>query len=98
MGRSVTPTYAFSMETYLSRIGRVRHTPMAWSKEYGRPTLKNIDKWVSQYEESCINGVNRHLGIDPVLKVEIKRNFQGGEIVATWIRNVNRNEPLFQII
>jgi hypothetical protein len=98
MGRSTTPTYAFRIETFLSLSGKVSHTSMAWKKEYGKPTTANIDKWVTAYEESCKpGGCNAHLGIDPVVSVEIKRNVSGGEVVATWERKKERpNEPMFQ--
>ena len=98
MGRSTTPKFVFSIVTVLSRAGKVAHTPMAWKKEYGRPTTDNIDKWVTAYEDSCKpGGCNDHLGHDPVVSCEIRYN--PGEVVASWVRKTARpNEPKFQII
>jgi len=100
MGRSSTPAYSFSIQTFLSRAGKVRHTSMIWRKEYGRPTTANLDKWVTSYEESLKpGGCNAHLGYDPVVSVEIKRNVVGGDVVASWERKTARpDEPKFQVV
>lgn len=100
MGRSTTPKYSFKISTVLSRAGKVGHTAMIWKSEYGRPTTANIDKWVTKYEESLSpGGANAHLGYDPVVSVEIKRNVVDGDVVATWERkNVRPNEPKFQVV
>lgn len=100
MGRSYTPRYSFRIITVLSRAGKVCHTPMIWRKEYGRPTTKNIDKWVTQYEESCKpGGCNAHLGHDPVVSALILDQHHHNNMVSIWIRKRERpNEPLFQVI
>lgn len=100
MGRSTTPKYSFKISTYLSRVGKAFHSSMAWKSEYGKPTTANIDKWVAKYEESLLpGGANAHLGYDPVLSVEIKKNVVNGEVVATWDRKTVRpDEPKFQVV
>lgn len=100
MGRSVTPKYVFEIETFLSRAGKVRHTSMIWRKEYGRPTVANLDKWVTSYEESCKpGGCNAHLGVDPVVSAKIRLNYAGSPAMVEWERKTARpNEPKFQVV
>lgn len=99
MGRSITPRYSMSMETVLSRAGKARYTDMIWRcKEYGSPTLANLDKWVTTFEQSCINGPNKHVGYDPIVSATIYDQYDGRRIVVQWVRSKDRNEPLFQVI
>jgi len=85
MSKSKTPRYIFSIITERSQAGDVRHTNMVWRKAYGRPTTANLGKWVDSFEASCVNGPNKHLGIDAVLSAQIVDQ-TGGEIVAKWQR------------
>jgi len=97
MGRSRTPKHVFQISTVLSRAGKLRHTPMEWKKEYGKPSTENIDKWVTVYEDSCKSGgCNSHLGYDPVLGVDIR--FNPGKVIASWERKTTRQEASFQIV
>jgi hypothetical protein len=96
MGRSRTFKYVLVLETFQSRMGRVAHTPMEWKKAFGRPTTENIGKWVAGFEQSCIDGCNKHLGIDPVVSAVIRYN--PGDVVADWIRSRDKKEPMFQVI
>lgn len=80
-------------------MGIVSHSHMAWNvKQCGKPTIDNIDKWVTVFEQSCLpGGGNAHLGLDPVLNCEICLN-GSHESIAVWERKTFRkDEPLFQV-
>lgn len=99
MGRSRIIPRLLYIQTFLSRAGKVRHTPMEWkTKEYGRPTPENIDKWVTSFEQSCVDGPNKHLGLDPVVSARIYDQINGRDL-AEWTRKAYRpNEPKFQVV
>lgn len=82
MGRSITPKYAVYM---------TGSTPFGWnSKQAGRPTDANLEKFVKGYAKSLeAGGVNEHvskaLGHIPYpTHAEIRRNVAGGGVVARW--------------
>ncbi len=85
MAKSKTPRYVFNIR-YQSDLGR--HTSyMVWHKEYGKPTTENLAKWVRDFEQSCQEGCNAHLGYDPknpVSSATILDQQNDRCIVATW--------------
>ena len=102
MGRSTTPKYV--LEICCSDY--CRYTPMAWhvGSHYGlpgdgKPTVANINKWVTRFEESRISGANKHLGIALVIRATIILNDGSRTVVTAWTRHEQRkNEPMFQVI
>lgn len=101
MGRSYTPAYRLEFET--TRPGYFSSIAWEVGTRYGipglgKPTPKNIDKWVTGFEQSCIDGPNKHLGIFSVTSAKIIRQ-KTGEVVATWERKSFRpDEPKFRIV
>lgn len=101
MGRVVKVQYRLEIKC----ISGNRYTPSAWrvrgqfgNHGDGKPTAENIDKWVTAFEQSMIDGVNKHLGIDQVVEAKIVHQ-TSSETVASWIRSEwRKNQPLFQII
>lgn len=102
MGRSRTWTYSLKFRC----VSGVMYTPNEWRVKsgrltgpgFGKPTTENIDKWVVAFEQSMIDGPNKHLGIDQVIHAEIVDQ-RTGEIVAKWNRSQARhNQPKFQVI
>lgn len=64
-------------------------TPMAWRKEYGKPTLENLEKWITEYSRSLeIGGVNQHvslsLGYVPYPRTAKIIRQRTGEVLASW--------------
>ena len=99
MGKSTTPKYILKITTFKSQNGLAGYSNMEWNcRQSGRPSAANIDKWVTVYENSCLpGGCNAHLGYDPVLSCEVRRN--PGDVVASWSRKEYRkDEPLFQTV
>ena len=96
MGKSRTFKYVLTIETVTSRNGQSFSTPMEWKREYGKPTTQNLDKWVTDFEQSCLTGANKHLGLDPIVSATIREN--SGPTVADWIRSRDRKEPMFQVV
>ena len=103
MGGSRTFPYVLKIKT----VSGAFHTPMEWRLRaqfgipgYGKPTVANIDKWVTALEDSMKpGGCNAHIGFDPVVEARIVENHAGGDTVAEWVRSVQRpNEPKFQVI
>lgn len=104
MGRITTPPYRIEIKCSDSRYS---FTPMAWRvrsnnagiRADGKPTVANLDKWVTAYEDSLRpGGCNAHLGIHSVVSAKIIRQ-SDNEVVAEWIRSQQRpNEPRFQVI
>lgn len=94
MGKVRTPTFRIESRWFGRQVSN-----MEWkTKEYGRPTTENIDRYVTTMEESMKpGGVNAHLGFSPILEVQIVRQ-STGEVVASWERNKHRNEPAFQVV
>lgn len=87
MGMSRTWTY--SLRFKLASGAHV--TPHQWRvKQSGKPTTANIDKWVTQYEKSLTDGVNKHLGPDQVTSAHVIDQ-RTGDTVATWTRTASRN-------
>jgi len=87
MGKSTTPKYIFNIR-YKSNMG-IHTSYMAWKKEYGRPTTANLAIWVEKFEQSCIDGCNKHLGYDPdnpIMSAVILLN-GSSSIVAKWERD-----------
>lgn len=80
MGRSSTPT--FRLETTVDRGG---WTPQAWrTKEYGRPTLKNLERWVGEMEKSTrAGGVNALIGATTVIDAKIVHQ-ETGDVVCSY--------------
>lgn len=97
MGRITTPRYVLKI---------VRHTcfghsftPMTWAvKDMGQPTVANIDKYVSEFEQSLVNGPNKHLGIFSLAECMIwDQKFK--REVCRWVRREFRpNESPFQVV
>ena len=72
---------------------------MEWKRAFGKPNIENIGKWVTNFEESCINGCNKHLGYDPIVLAKVRLNSGiPHEIVEIWIRKEHKPEPMFQVI
>lgn len=102
MGRSTTPRYVLSVVT--TRFGS-SHSRMEWRigsrngiRGYGNPTMKNIDRWVTEFERSMVAGPNKHLGVYSVISAKIVNQFTG-ETVADWERTRDRpDEPKFQVV
>lgn len=95
MGRIVTPKYRIEMNevTYPVAVGHlavVSTNKSPWRGNYGRPTAKNIEKYVAAYINSCMpDGVNAHVGRAighlPVVRSACIVNQLTGDVVATWI-------------
>ncbi len=101
MGRSVTPTYRVELVCMGCTM-----TPAAWRVRphyqipgNGKPTLKNLDKYVRDLEKSMEpGGVNAHLGIHPIVEAKIIHQFSG-EVAAHWKRKEQMpDEPKFRVI
>ncbi len=100
MGKSVTPPYRLEIRV----ISGAHYTPLSWDVKSGvnrtgcgKPTVANIDKWVTAFEASMLTH-NKHLGIDQVTFAKVIDQ-RTGEVVATWVRKEQRkSQPLFQII
>lgn len=100
MGRSTTPRYAIHLQ-----LQGIEITPGGWQVSprngclgLGKPTFDNLDKWVTKFETSMLEGPNDQLGYHPVLQAWIvdQRN---GDTVASWARVTARpDEPIFQVI
>lgn len=81
------------------------YSPMQWrvrgeafNPGHGLPTIANVDRWVTDFEQSRIDGANKHLGFATVVLAEVVER-GSGRIVCTWRRrSVRPNEPLFQVI
>jgi len=75
--------------------GNARYSSMEWISRktkfcpsYGKPTTKNIEKFVHGLEDSQkAGGVNEHLGEVKVLAAKIRDQFNGQSVVAEWTRN-----------
>ena len=87
MGRSVTPTFRLELTVPGHML-----TPMGWSvrKQYGipgngQPTIKNLAKWVADFEQSCRDGANKHIGPLQVYHAQIVRQ-STGKVMAIWSR------------
>lgn len=102
MGQSRMWTYSLKFRC----VSGKHYTPNEWRVKshrlygpgFGKPTPENIDKWVSGFEQSMIDGVNKHLGTDQVVYAEIVDQ-RTGEVVAKWKRSeFRKDQPLFQVI
>ncbi|MFA5049293.1 MAG: hypothetical protein WC516_09780 [Patescibacteria group bacterium] len=89
MGKSITPKYRIEIDYNDHRV---------WNcKEYGKPTEKNLIRYIELYIQSLkIGGCNEHiskmLGYMPIPnKAKIINQFTG-DIVASW------NAPMFMLI
>ena len=104
MGRVTKPRYALHFRCTDS--SERHYTGQAWQvrAKYGRPgdgqpTPANIDRWVTAFEQSRIDGANKHLGIASVVEAWIVDQENGNEVVARWVRSeMRKDEPKFQII
>lgn len=92
MGRSITPKYKIVLDDGSALLD------MCWnSKQYGKPTNENLEKWVLAYGASLNpNGVNSHVrdskGCIPYpRKAWIKYNKSNGATVAEW------KAPMFMV-
>jgi hypothetical protein len=97
---SYTPTFRLEIEVFGGQVSRQEWNTRKRARRpgLGRPTKANIDKWVSDFEDSCKpGGVNSHLGFSPVLNARIVRQATG-EVVASWNRKADHPEPMFQVI
>ncbi len=95
MRKSRMITYSLTIRCASGRL----YSAMEWRyKQDGRPTVRNIDMWVSMFEESMTTGANRHLGADQVLSAEVVDQ-RTGDTVATWSRKIARPaQPTFRIV
>jgi hypothetical protein len=59
------------------------------TKESGKPTKANLEKWVAAVEESCATGVNKHIGLTKILTAKIVRQ-KDGETTATYLHLMGR--------
>lgn len=80
MGRSYTPTYRTEWDDRSNGV---------WRKEYGKPTLANLEKHVHEYAESLkAGGINNHislaLGYIPFPRVARIVRQRDGKIMAEW--------------
>lgn len=58
---------------------------------YGKPTKENLEKHVNHFNQSCINGTNKHLGINYTWNFAVEIYSQlTGKILAEY------NPPMFQ--
>ena len=102
MGKSRTWTYSLKFKCvsdrkYSNQEWRVRGGRLT-GPGFGAPTTKNIDAWVSGFEASMLDGVNRHLGLDQVTEAYIVDQ-RTGDVVARWDRKTARpDQPKFQIL
>ncbi len=101
MGKSRTYTYSIHIKVVSGRrytAGEWRtKTRLGWTG-YGSPTTANIDKYVAAFEQSMIDGPNKHLGIDQVTEAYIIDQ-RTGDVAAEWKRSeMRKNQPLFQVI
>lgn len=85
MGRTTTPTYRVEIFVF-----GYHYSPMAWSVRargkipgFGQPTDANLAKYVSDFEEDCETGANKHLGTQIVRSAKIVKQ-STDEIVATY--------------
>lgn len=88
MGKSVTPKYVVQIN---DGRGDNFKTPMTWnSRQSGRPTAANLEKYVKVYAKSLEQGgVNAHvseaLGFIPYPNsAEIRLNDLSRQVIATW--------------
>lgn len=88
MGKSTTPTYRMQI-----RLATGVLTPVIWNVRSstnnpgkGKPTKKNLDKYVRDLEQSTIDGPNKHLGNIKVESAEIINQFTD-EVMVTWLRS-----------
>lgn len=91
MGRTIKVTYRLE----LNCGPKVYNSPMCWrTKQYGRPTPENLEKWVMGFAESMKpGGVNAHLCETAIYwPVSAKVVHQdSGNIVARW------KAPMFMV-
>lgn len=91
MGRSFTPPYTLEV------TDNDRSWKTAWVvKDYGRPTLANLKRWICSYERSLELGVNQHiskrLGYIPyVNRADIIRQ-KTHELIVVW------KAPSFRVV
>lgn len=76
MGRIISYPYRLEITAVSGRY----YTPMVWrvskdvqSPGYGKPTLKNLEKWIKGFEQSTIDGPNKHLGPEKIVSAQIVR-------------------------
>ena len=81
MGRVTTPKYTLVIDGM----------DLFWDvKRHGKPTDTNVEKYVMSYAKSLeIGGCNEHISklrgyIPYPRKAEVKYNYLGGSIVASW--------------
>jgi hypothetical protein len=61
MGKTTIPTYRIEA-TYVRFTTRSRDTQtFAWEKKYGKPTEANAAKFRKTFNQSLIDGANKHL-------------------------------------
>jgi hypothetical protein len=71
---------------------------MSWDRHYGRPTAKNLERWVAEYHRSLEPGgvnvhISRSLGYVPYLNsARIVHNDGSNEVVAEW------HAPMFMAV
>lgn len=83
-GRSTTPKYVVDM-----KIRKGMTTPAAWTvKQHGKPTAKNLAKYVDAYNDSVMpGGVNQHLGDGSTATwAGIRENNLHASYIAEWGR------------
>lgn len=97
MGRSFTPRYVLRIDRHTLFGSRL--TPMTWDvKQLGKPTIENVDKHVTAFENSLVHGPNKHLGIFSIAECHVWDQKNKKE-VCRWVRRIVRpNEALFQVI
>jgi hypothetical protein len=66
------------------------YSPMIWRVKrrgktpgYGQPTDANLAKYIADFEQDCLTGVNQHLGAQKVKRATII-NQTTGDVVARY--------------
>lgn len=82
MSRTITPRYALDVDGL---------SCATWnSKQNGKPTAANLEKWVMAYAKSLeIGGCNEHISkslghIPYPRRAVVRENKPGGAVVAEW--------------
>lgn len=100
-GRITTPRYR--LEPFLVFGGRFGMSNLRWDKRSGRPTAKNIKRYVDGFNASLeADGVNSHLGRGSALYGGRIVDQRTDEIVAEWedkgIIRFYKSKPTFEVV
>lgn len=83
-GRTVTPKYVVDVQIKMGIA-----TPAAWEiKEYGKPTVNNLKKYIEAYNQSLMaGGANQHIGSRGMATwAGIRENAPNSPYIVEWGR------------